>query len=266
MFDQVVVRPRRRALGSVLVIGSAMVHAAALATVAVAAMWQVDKVSLGPDRGEVAIAAPRPPAGAAQLPSGSKLPDPLKPPTVRSKDVVQPPAGPSAPPAATGGGPGGPLGPATDGPPGPPDAPPCTDPAGCVTDDGPGTPPEPPVVTTTKDDVPPPPPVVPSTVARGLRLSGDEQIFPSRPTQLAMVHDGKTTVRATFQLCVDEDGSIASVRRLAGTGYDEYDEALAAAMRGWRYRPYMMVRADRPGDPPVPTKMCTVQVFVYRIR
>lgn len=266
MFDQVVVRPRRRALKSVLVVGSAMVHAAVIATVAVAAMWQVDKVSLGPDRDSISIAGPRPPAGAAQLPSGNKLPDPVKPPKIRVKDVVQPPTvTPDPTPAPSGGGDPAAAGGGTDGPPGPPGAPPCTDPAGCVIDDGPPTPPDPPV-TTRKDDPPPPPPIVPPTVARGLRVSGDEQIFPARTTQLAMVHDGKTTVRATFQLCVDEHGSIASVRKLAGTGYDDYDDALAAAMRGWRYRPYMMVRADRPDEPPVPTRMCTVQMFVYRIK
>lgn len=273
MFDQVVSRPRRRTLKSALIVGSAVVHAAAVAGLVVAALWQVDRLPLGADPVDIAIKMPMPPMGAAALPAGKRQ-DILPPkvaqvPKIRVTGVVQPtkqavepavatgPAGPTdGPPGGGAGGDGPPCRLATDAPSDLPicatgPTPPCTDPP-CTED---GDPPEakPPVVAERHEIV-----NVPPTVAKGLRLSGDEQVFPARMTQLAMVHDGKTQVRGTFQVCVDEGGSISSVRRLASTGYADYDGALMDAMRGWRYKPYAVDGKAAP--------MCTVQVFVYRIK
>lgn len=272
MFDQVVSRPRRSTLKSVLIVGSAVVHAAAVAGLVVAALWQVDRLPLGADPVDIAIKMPMPPMGAAALPAGKR--QQILPPKVaqvaktRVTDVVQPTKQPPEPAVATGavgptdgtlGGGGGGDGPLcrlpTDAPSDLPicatgPMPPCADPP--CSEDGDPPPAKPPVVV--HHDIV----NVPPTVAKGLRLSGDEQVFPARMTQLAMVHDGKTQVRGTFQVCVDEGGSISSVRRLASTGYDDYDGALMDAMRGWRYKPYAVDGKAAP--------MCTVQVFVYRIK
>ena len=261
MFENVVVRPRRKALKSVIVVGSAIAHAAAVAVLAVTAMWRVSLVAT-PDSGDVAIAGPKPPLGAAALPAASKLTvDRPKPVKVKTKDVVQPPTSkPDEPPtpAVGAGDPTATGTPGGEGPPGPPGLPPCPQ-EPCTTDGDPVVEPpkprtDPPVV---KD-----PPIVPPTIAKGLRERGDERILPSRTTQLAMVHDGTTQVRGTFRLCVDERGDVTSVRTLSSTGYADYDDALVEGMRGWHYRPYLVQRADEPARP---MPMCTVQMFVYRI-
>lgn len=272
MFDQVVVRPRRRPIQSVLIVGSAIIHAAVVAGLVVAGMWQVDRVAMGPEANEITFRDPMPSLGAAALPAG-------KPQTVdRPKIVKVKPDVPVQPlltepevtldtgPATgddtgkTGGGQGTGCRPA-DAAPGegtdlPPcsdsDLPPCEDPP--CSEDGEPTVPEVKVVL----PPPPPPPNVPPTVAKGLRMSGDEQIYPPRDVQLTMVRNGHDTVRGTFQLCVDEGGTVSSVRRLRTTGYDGYDAELVRAMHGWRYRPYLVAGKAAP--------MCTVQVFVYRIK
>ena len=260
MFEQIVTRPPRRAIKSVLIVGSAVVHAVVVAGIVVAGMWKVDLLPLGPDRADIVLNVPKPPSGAAQLPAGQAQtvikPHIIK---VRPKDAVQPSiVKPDSPPTVavsttaaigTGLGTGDTAidGDETDGPPCPAEP--------CVIGGDPVDPVEPAVTT-------PPPVKKPDTVrpdlARGLRTSGDEQIFPPRTVQLDMVHAGKDRVQGTFQLCVDERGSVSSVRQLKSTGYQAYDSELIDAMRRWRYRPYLVA-----GEP---APMCTVQVFVYRIK
>lgn len=273
MFEQVVSRPRVRVGKSVLVVGSAVVHAGFVAALMVAAMWRVERVPLGAFGPDITFQAPALPQGATELPAG-KPQSVVRPRVVKVQMVTQPQvprpdviatSGPTGDPNlnTTGGGDGPPCRRATDPASDLPlcattDLPPCADPP-CSAD---GDPPkhEEPVVTKTLVI-----PNLPPTVAKGLRVAGDEQILPDRSTQLAMVHDGKTTVRGTFQLCVDDTGSIASVRRLASTGYQDYDAALMDGMRGWRYRPYQL--ESPPGSGLLtPAPMCTVQVFVYRIK
>ncbi len=270
MFDQVVVRPRVKVVKSVLVVGSAVAHAAVVAGLMVAAMWHIERVPVGAFAADLTFSNTLP-QGAAELPAG-KPQLVVKPHLTRIKEVTQPtiippdqiqPSGPVGGPdiGSTLGGGDGPhcrlaADPASDLPLCATDLPPCAEPP-CSTD---GDPPEvikPPVIA--------PVLIVPPTVAKGLRVAGDEQIFPSRVTQLAMIDDGKTTVHGTFQLCVDAAGAISSVRRLASTGYNAYDAALQDAMRGWRYRPYQLESPSGSGHM-IPAPMCTVQMFVYRIK
>lgn len=260
MFDQVVTRPRARWPKTALIVGSAAVHAVGIATLAVVAMWQVDKLPIR-ELPPLLVQAPRLPAGAEAPRAGTRLDVPPRTTKIKVKDTVQPTRTVTEPAVApsTGGEPGaGPAGPG-DGPacegPQCADLPPCAEPP-CEPVPDPD-----PVVEPPPD---PPPPVVhdtvtlPPTMAKGLRIAGDEQVFPDRTVALAMLHDGKSEVRGTFKLCVGEDGQVTSVRKMVSTGYDPYDQALTAAMQGWRYRPYLVDGTPAP--------MCTVQLFVYRIR
>ena len=261
MFDQIVTRPPRSPIKSVLIVGSAVVHAVVVAGIVVAGMWKVDLLPLGPERPDIVLNIPKSPSGAAQLPAGQTQ-TVIKPKVVkiRVKDVVQPTIlkpdlTPTAATTATttstipgGGGDSLVPGDDTDGPPCP--AAPCVPGGGGGGGDDDDDKPEPVVVKQIE--------TLPPTVAKGLRMSGDEQVFPPRTVQLDMVHAGKGQVQGTFQLCVDERGTVSSVRQLKSTGYQAYDSELADAMRRWRYRPYMVA-----GEP---APMCTVQVFVYRIK
>ncbi|HVV87961.1 MAG TPA: energy transducer TonB [Kofleriaceae bacterium] len=265
-----------------LIVGSAIAHAVVAASLAVVAMWHVDLVSVGADGGDVKIQAARLPA-AQTPPSGGRLqvqhPKQVK---VKIKELVQPPTTPSPPAptpgpdssatAAAGTGTGEPATCSVDGVPA--GLPACT----CSTDGFPaGLPPCGKVACEGPDCGGPPidagvdaAPIVekevlvPPNLAKGLRYQGDDQILPSRATQLEMVRAGKETIHGTFKLCVDREGTVTSVRTLASTGYDAYDQSLVDGMYGWRYHPYLLKRtADDPG---VPAPICTVVMFVYRIQ
>jgi protein TonB len=99
--------------------------------------------------------------------------------------------------------------------------------------------------------------VIPS-VLQGLRTSGETQISPDTSTQNRMLRDGVTHTSGSVKVCIATDGSVASVKLLASTRYGGYDAMLLAAVRDWRYRPYML------GGTPVPA--CSVVTFNYTIK
>jgi len=81
--------------------------------------------------------------------------------------------------------------------------------------------------------------VAPNVLAMN-RISGQTQIEPDYQTKVEMADANKLKVVATFEVCVSEGGAVSSVRLLASTKFDAYDEKLAGAVRGWRYRPLMV--------------------------
>jgi TonB family protein len=92
--------------------------------------------------------------------------------------------------------------------------------------------------------LPPPPPARSQTVApqvlRALRISGETQIHPSTSTQSMMMRARDTLVHGSLLVCIATDGSVAKATLQRSTGYSEYDQALASAVRGWRYQPYRL--------------------------
>ena len=133
MFDQVVTRPRARWPKTALIVGSAAVHAVGIATLAVVAMWQVDKLPIR-ELPPLLVQAPRLPAGAEAPRAGTRLDVLRKTMKIKVRDVVQPTAVVTEPAVvpSTGGEPGaGPAGPG-DGPacegPQCADLPPCAEP------------------------------------------------------------------------------------------------------------------------------------------
>jgi hypothetical protein len=101
-------------------------------------------------------------------------------------------------------------------------------------------------------------PVVATTVLEKARISGERNIVPDDNTKLAIARvKGPGTAKLTgiFKLCVDEQGSVASVTQLRSTEFPIYDEALEAAMRAWRYRPVVIQGK--------PAKVCSAVTFIY---
>ena len=112
---------------------------------------------------------------------------------------------------------------------------------------------------------PPPPPkgaataaptVVPQTVLTELRISGEVAVQPSDETKLKIERDGKAKLVASYKVCVSEAGLVSSVKALKTTGYPDYDAKLEAAIRKWRFRPYMINGKAVP--------VCTAVTFIYK--
>lgn len=105
--------------------------------------------------------------------------------------------------------------------------------------------------------------IVPPTVLKGLRTSGDTQIHPPDVTKTEIIRSGKTQVIANFRVCVGIDGNISELRLIKSSGFDGYDAALTSGLRSWKYKPYMI---DRCGQGPRPVPVCATVTFIYGMR
>lgn len=281
MFDAITEKPRPRRWQTAVIIGSAVVHAAAIAAVVVGAMWQVEKLELTSNV-DVTLRVPPPPGDSSPPPAAAEL----KVQNEQTKVVKRKPDVPvqptvvtdPEPQVATGGGgdtKGTGTGTGTD-----PNAtgtgtcltPPCLDGGdgdekpecsdgedndsdGKIDADDPAC--KAGNTSESKDPVVAPP-VVPPNVAKGLRISGNENIYPPETTRVEMMHQDKKMVQATVQVCVSSRGSVDNIRMLKRTGFQAYDEVLAREIREWKYKPYLVDGR--------PSPMCTVTVIIYRMK
>ena len=255
MFDAITEKPRPRRWQTAVIIGSAAAHAAALAMVVVGAMWHVEKLDLH-NPADITFRVPPPPGESAPPPAAEKLAVKTATPKVvkvKPDVIVQPLIVADPDPVPTGGGGGDQTGGGGGGSGTDPEAKGTCLVEPCI-DGSDGDPPKrDPVVVVEKK-----PPVVPPHVAKGLRVSGNDQIYPPELVRVEMLHQGKDMVQATVQLCVSAQGQVDSLRFLKRTGFKGYDDTLAREMREWQYKPY---RVDG-----VPSPMCTVAVVIYRMR
>ena len=96
-----------------------------------------------------------------------------------------------------------------------------------------------------------PPPIAPAPVAapappRGVSPSDLRNLLTSKTTievpsivQTQMKRDDKKTASATIKVCVGTAGEVTTTAVLKSSGYPAYDEQAVAAIRGWRYKPFM---------------------------
>jgi len=205
---------------------SLALHLALIFGLFVAGAWRVEQLDPAKHRIDLAVALPPPPAA-----SGSPTP---KAQTITPKrqvvhQTVQPEHHLDTTPvetseiAGTGSGTGSGSGSGSDvtGIDGP-----------CTENCGPGS------AAPTVVRPPPAQVMVPPTVLRGLRVSGETQIQPSDVLKTQIEREGKTALSAMFKVCVDASGTVSSVSQLRSTGYASYDDQLVAGIRAWRYRPY----------------------------
>ncbi|MBV8758920.1 MAG: hypothetical protein JO257_16655 [Deltaproteobacteria bacterium] len=238
-----------------LVLISAALHLALVFGLFVAGFWKLEQL----DRPKISVALaqplPPPPApagGAAPTKAPTFNPKTPKKPTV---DITQPEPKhdetPKPVPSTTGGGEGSGEG-SGRGSGDPLSTGPCTE--DCGPGEGSGSAvPEKKQVVEHHEDV-----VVPPSVIRGMRISGDTQPHPSDNDKTAMARDGKDRIVASFKTCVDERGSVASVSMLKSSGYAGYDNVLSQTMFGWRYKPYEI------GGQAV--RACGIVTFIYQIK
>jgi hypothetical protein len=239
---------------SPLIVTSIGFHLVVVAGFFVAGLWKLERLDDERRPVDIALSPPPPPA-----PSGSPAAAPAeafkKKPRTVTKALVQPtvidpetrPASTSSTRDATGtGGTGSGAGSGSG-----------TDPIGT------GTCTEPPCgngeLPAEKKDPPKAEAViVPPTVIKGLRTSGETQIHPPATVKTAILRDGRSKVVATFRLCVGIGGEVASTAVLKSSGYAGYDAAIDAGLRGWRYRAYEI------GGRKVP--VCGAVTFIYTMQ
>ena len=99
-----------------------------------------------------------------------------------------------------------------------------------------------------------PVPIAPSALELQ-RVAGDTDVHPSKETRSAMIRNGVSSVKGTVHLCVDRVGAVTDTKLTEATGYDEYDRKLITAVRGWRFRPYVVNGQT--------FEVCSTAEFVY---
>jgi len=231
-----------------LVLPSIVFHVGLVVALLFLGAWHLDKLDPGKNRVTIGYVPQPPPAS-----EGSPAPKTAKPFVHKHivHELVTPPETPVKPDTAaatdsTDGLPGNGLGSGSgDGSgtgPGTSDGP-------CVSDCGP------PVVEKKVEEQKV---MVPPTVLMGLRIAGDTQMQPSGATRSEIQYSGHDKVSATFQVCLDSEGNVASSRQIKSSGYAEYDATLKAGIATWRYKPYMI------GGRGIPA--CGIVSFVYTMR
>lgn len=226
----------------------------AVAGLMVAGLWKLDRLEPGRSTFDLAVASPPPPAASGSPAAAKAEPFKRKKPQTVVKEIVQPEkrdtkptttatvAEPSDGTGGTGSGAGSGSG---------------TDPIGtgtcAIPPCGAGSGSAAPVVTKVTAPI-----VVPPTVIKGLRTSGETQIHPPPPVKTTMLRDGASKVVATLRLCVGTNGEVSDVSVLKSSGYAGYDAALDDGLRRWHYRSYEVNGRKVP--------VCGVVTFVYSIK
>jgi periplasmic protein TonB len=227
---------------------SLVLHIAVIFGLFVAGMWRVDQLDPAKHHIDLAVQLP-PPAAPAGGPTLKAQPFTPKPPRHKPPVLVQieKPVTDTPTTATEIGGPG--LGSGIGSGDGPPDSE-----GPCLTDCGPGSAAAPEPV---KASPPGPTPVAPM-VLRGLRISGETQIQANDVVKTQMHRDGKDQVTAMFKVCLSARGDVSSLSMLRSSGYSAYDADLLAAIRAWRYRPFLVNTTAIP--------VCGVVSFIYGMK
>lgn len=87
------------------------------------------------------------------------------------------------------------------------------------------------------------------------RTEGEKNVRPSDDDKTAMWSSGDHGAANTWQMCVDTSGRVASITMIVASGYPGYDERVAKALAGWRYRPIELHGR--------PVSVCGVVTFIY---
>jgi cysteine-rich repeat protein len=256
-----------------LVAVSIVAHLSILLGLFIKGVWRLDQLERGQIRTRLDGWHPPPPPASSGGPVAAKLPDftPKQPPQVakgpRQPQQIEDKRTPPKIGPGDGSGSGSGSGSADDvgtchGLPGPDPEPVCgnrsveraeqCDDGNTLDGDG--------CSSTCRIEIKPPPPptnVLP-TVLQGLRISGETQVHPSAVIQSQMARDGAHRVDGIVKLCIGTDGAVVSTKLLGTTRYPDYDAALIAAVRDWRYQPYLLAGRAVPA--------CSTVHFVYTIR
>jgi hypothetical protein len=241
---------RRRRL---IVIGSLVAHAGVLVAFVISGLWKIERLDAAPND-SLNLALTTEPSMEGGGPHPKTTPE-FKPkePTKVTVDTHHQPAVTTTedpkPPGDTDGTGDGKgthgIGPGDDN-----DKGKCTTPP-CGSDDK-VDPPKPVV------QVVAPPVTLKPAVIQGLRVSGDTEIRPSDYDKNSMWQQHVDQTSAMFMVCIGVTGDVSSATRVKSTKYPDYDQRIATAIHGWKYRPYTVAGQPAPA--------CGVVTFVYSIQ
>ncbi|HEY0481676.1 MAG TPA: DUF4215 domain-containing protein [Kofleriaceae bacterium] len=87
------------------------------------------------------------------------------------------------------------------------------------------------------------------------RISGNDDVQPSKATRAAMIRNGVGSVKGVVRLCVDTTGLVTESALTERTGYTDYDSKLLENVHGWHYRPFLLNGS--------PVAVCSTVEFIY---
>jgi TonB family protein len=109
--------------------------------------------------------------------------------------------------------------------------------------------------------IPPPPPDKPQVVAltaiEGQMIAGEKEIHLPPSISQALRGRGVNQAILVVKLCIDAGGSVTQADVTKSCGFAEADQSVAAKVREWRFRPYLVKGQAVP--------VCAVKLFRYVI-
>jgi TonB family protein len=246
-----------------LIVGSIVVHAAAVVALSIAAMWKIEKLPIQ-DRGGVVASFQLPhDTGGGAAPKQAPLIAKKDKVKVRPKDLVQPDkrkveqdvAVTDSPTADV-------IGDSTEGLPGNgtggdglgKDKPS----GGCVIEPCPKDDTTTTVVKKKEEVVKKKTTTITIPETDASRVSGNSRIEAPQNVKIQMQRADVHRVLGTIKLCVNDRGSVTRASVAKSTGYDDYDDKLVSEMSDWRYQPLVRDGAKTP--------FCTFVTLVYLMK
>jgi protein TonB len=224
-----------------LIIAALVFHAAAVMTMWIKSIWEVEKLEL--PKGRISLSGQFAPPPPPPPPKAGKKPEDVKKEIIKKKKVeelvqkptedqiLKPNEATSTSTAETGIGEGEGEG------------------TGEGFGDGPAI----------ENTPPPPPPAPPQNVAptalKANLISGEQQIVPDDVTKIEIQRSGKAKVVASYKMCINAAGNPQSITQLKSTGFPAYDAKIKGEMNRWQFRPFLINGKAAP--------VCTAWTFIY---
>jgi TonB family protein len=79
-----------------------------------------------------------------------------------------------------------------------------------------------------------------------LRIAGTVTVAIDAPLANEIRAAAKDRILASYRVCLDENGAIASVKQVVSSKVAAYDRAAAATIQGWTFRPYTVAGEPMP--------------------
>jgi hypothetical protein len=87
------------------------------------------------------------------------------------------------------------------------------------------------------------------------QIAGDTDVPASADTKACMGRYHLDVLKGTVRLCVDTGGAVTALMMTRPSDCEAYNQQLTDAVRGWRFRPYMVDNR--------PAAVCSAIEFVY---
>jgi hypothetical protein len=98
------------------------------------------------------------------------------------------------------------------------------------------------------------PPLIAPRLLEPYRVTGSKTMIPD-PEVIAAARNTNTTLRGSFEFCLDPAGDVGDVRVIQSTGVLRYDQQIAGRLRDWAFRPIIV-----DGNP---IAVCSIVTFVF---